>query len=97
LAQQLVRAFGAPDMAAARAAATEEAAFAESLCNQPPDTLIAVHRTFEDGDVRESFRTLRARHGAKPVRAFSFMDVEGETEEPAEHVDLVGMAERENK
>ena len=97
LAQQLVRAFGAPDMAAARAAATEEAAFAESLCNQPPDTLIAVHRTFEDGDVRESFRTLRPREGAKPARAFSFMDVEGETEEPAEHVDLVGMAERENK
>ena len=56
-----------------------------------------MHRTFEDGEVREPFRTLRARQGAKPARAFSFMDVEGETEEPAEHVELVGVAERENK
>src|SRR5882762_9483908 len=48
LAQQLVARFGAPDIAAARGAAEEEVAFAESLCNHPADTLIAVRRSFED-------------------------------------------------
>ena len=89
--------FGAPTLAAARAAAEEEVAFAESLCTQPQDTLIAVHRTFEDGEVREAFRTLRPRNGQKPARAFSFLEVEGEDEQPGEAVDLIGMAERERK
>ena len=31
--------------------------FAASLCNQPQDTLIAVHRSFENGEIREAFRT----------------------------------------
>jgi hypothetical protein len=98
LAEQLVSRFGAPDMAAARAAANEEVAFAQSLCNQPADTLIAVHRTFEDGEVREAFRTLHPRGDKKPMRAFSFLEVEGE-EEPADQVDLVAMAQtaRERK
>lgn len=98
LAQQLVARFGAPDVTAARAAAEEEVAFAESLCTQPTDTLVAVHRSYEDGAVRERFRTLRPREGAKPARAFSFMEVEGEDDEaPAEEVDLIAMAEREHK
>jgi hypothetical protein len=96
LAQQLVDKFGAPTLAQARAAAEEEVAFAESLCSQPQDTLVAVHRSYEDGDVRETFRTLRPRAGQKPARAFSFLEVEGE-DEPAEAVDLIGMAERERK
>lgn len=94
LAQQLIAHFGAPDLAAARAAAEEEVSFAQSLCNQPVDTLIAVHRSYEDGHVREAFRTLRPRQGAKPARAFSFMEVEGE-EEPGEEVDLVAMVRGE--
>jgi hypothetical protein len=93
LAQRLMQHFGAPDLAAARAAAEEEASFAESLCTQPADTLIAVHRTFENGEMREAFRTLRPRGGAKPLRAFSFMDVEGEDETPEDRVDLVNLAE----
>lgn len=92
LAQQLVAHFGAPDVASARAAAAEEVAFAESLCNQPADTLIAVHRSFENGEVREAFRTLHPRGDRKPMRAFSFFEVEGE-EEPADEIDLVAMAE----
>jgi hypothetical protein len=92
LAQQLVGNFGAPDIGAARAAAQEEVAFAESLCNHPADTLIAVHRTFENGEVREAFRTLHPRGDGKPMRAFSFLEVEGE-EEPADEVNLVAMAE----
>jgi hypothetical protein len=96
LARQLVAHFGAPDLVAARAAAAEEVAFAESLCNQPAGTLIAVHRTAEDGEVREAFRTLRPRDGAKPLRAFSFMEVEGE-EEPGDAVDLAAMVAEERK
>jgi hypothetical protein len=94
LAKQLVAHFGAPSIADAAAAAEEEFAFASSLCVHPIDTLIAVHRTHENGETREAFRTLRPRNGPKPLRAFSFLEVEGE-EEPAEQVDLVGMAERE--
>jgi hypothetical protein len=91
LAQQLVAHFGAPDIAAARAAAEEEVAFAASLCNHPADTLVAVHRDLEDGAVREAFRTLHPRPDRKPMRAFSFLEVEGD-EEPAEEVDLVALA-----
>ncbi len=91
LAQRLVERFGAPDLVVARPAAEEEVAFAASLTDHPPDTLIAVHRTREDGAIRETFRTLRPRQGEKPLRAFAFMEVDGE-EEPGETVDLVGLA-----
>ena len=97
LARQLVARFGAPTVEDALAAAEEEVAFAESLCSQPQDTLVAVHRTFEDGAVKESFRTLRPRSGPKPARAFSFFEVEGEPEQPGEQVDLIAMVERERK
>jgi hypothetical protein len=98
LAQRLIEHFGAPDITAARAAAKDEVAFVESLCTQPKDILVAVHRAYEDGAVRESFRTLRPRNGEKLARAFSFLEVEGEEDEqPVESVDLVGMAERERK
>jgi Family of unknown function (DUF6505) len=97
LARQLVDRLGAPDPTTARKAAEEEVAFVESLCNHPADTLIAVHRTAEDGEVREAFRTLRPRSGPKPLRAFSFLEVEGD-ERSAEQVDLIGMAtERDRK
>jgi len=46
LAEQLMSKFGAPTRDDAIAAADEEITFVESLCNQPSDTLIAVHRTF---------------------------------------------------
>jgi hypothetical protein len=97
LAQQLVANFGAPTLAEARAAAEEEVTFAETLCSQPQDTLVAVHRSFDNGEVRETFRTLRPRNGQKPARAFSFLEVEGEDEQPGETVDLIGMTERERK
>lgn len=102
LAKKLVAHFGAPDMDAARAAAAEEVAFAESLCNQPKDILVGVHRSFEDGAVRETFRSLRPREGAKPNRVFAFLEVEGaDDEQPADQVDLIAMvdnlADRERK
>jgi len=99
LAKQLVAHFGAPSIADAVAAAEEEFAFAASLCNHPADTLIAVHRTSEDDGIHEAFRTLRPRNGPKPLRAFSFLEVEGEddTAAPDDRVDLVAIAERDRK
>ena len=97
LAKQLVSKFGAPTMDAAYAAAEEEVAFAASLCTQPADALVAVHRIYEDGAVRESFRTLRPRTGSKPARAFSFLEVEGEDTVVGEDVNLISMADRERK
>lgn len=96
LARKLVEQFGAPDLVAARLSAEDEVAFAESLCNQPADTLIAVHRSFENGEMREAFRTLQPRGDARPLRAFSFLEVKGE-EEPSESVNLLEMAERERE
>lgn len=93
LAAQLVAHFGAPDVAAALPAAEEEIAFAASLCGHAPGTLIAMHRVLEDGAMRETFRTLKPREGAKPLRAFAFMDVEGEEAGVNDEVDLVNLAE----
>ena len=96
LAKQLVAHFGAPDLDAARAAASEEVAFAASLCTHPSDTLVAMHRSHEDGETREAFRTLRPRGGPKPLRAFSFLEVVGEDEQD-EAVSLVDLAQGEKK
>jgi hypothetical protein len=95
LAKQLIAHFGAPGMAEASAAAADEFEFAASLCNHPQDTLIAVHRSHEGGEIREAFRTLRPKDGPKPLRAFAFLEVEGE-DEPADEVDLAALARREN-
>jgi hypothetical protein len=91
LAKQLHERLGAPDLATARVAAEEEVAFAASLCDRPRDTLIAVRRSFEDGSIREAFRTLHPRGTRKPMRAFSFLEVESE-EEPREDVNLLALA-----
>jgi hypothetical protein len=96
LARELRERLGAPDLAVARAAAEEEVAFAASLCDHPPDMLIAVRRTFEEGAIREAFRTLRPRGTRKPMRAFSFLEVEGE-EEPEDRMNLVSLANDERK
>jgi hypothetical protein len=90
LGRALHEQLGAPDLATARAAAEEEVAFAASLCDHPRDTLIAVRRTFEDGAIREAFRTLLPRGERKPMRAFSLVEVEGEGDDaPGEVIDIV--------
>jgi hypothetical protein len=93
LAKQLVAHFGAPSIKDAVAAAEEEFAFAASLCNHPLDTLIAMHRSHDGGEIREAFRTLRPKDGPKPLRAFAFLEVEGD-DEPAEQVDLTALAQQ---
>jgi len=97
LAAQLLEKFGAPDMEAARGAAEEEVAFAASLCDHPAQTLLAVQRSIEDGEIRERFRTLKPREAAADgdslhahARAFTFHEVEGD-DEPVEEVDLLGL------
>jgi hypothetical protein len=97
LAAHLLAQFGAPDLQAARAAAEEEVAFATSLCDHSPQTLLAVQRSVENGEIRERFRTLKPRKlvaGADRLhanaRAFTFHEIEGE-EEPAEETNLLGL------
>lgn len=85
LARQLVTHMGAPDIAAARAAAEEEIAFAASLCDHPVNTLIAVQRSGESGEIRERFRTIKKRSDMlTPARAFEIV----EDDEPGEEIDI---------
>lgn len=97
LATQLLEKFGAPDLDAARGAAEEEVAFASSLCDHAPQTLLAVQRSVENGEIRERFRTLKPREAAADAdrlhahaRAFTFHEVEGDIG-PDEEVDLKAM------
>ncbi len=103
LASQLQKKFGAPDLNAARLAAEEEVAFAASLCDHPPQTLLAVQRSVENGEIRERFRTLKPREAAAGADrlhahapAFTFHEVEGDVE-PTEEVDLPGMIRNDRR
>jgi hypothetical protein len=96
LAKQLVERFGVPDLATARLAAEEEVAFAQSLCTHPVSALIAVHRSANDGEVRESFRRLQLREGQRRGKAFSFMEVEDDTE-PDSNLNLANMSEEQRR
>ena len=89
--------FGAPDLAAARAAAEEEVAFAESLCNHPPDTLIAVHRSFEDGDDPRSLPHAASARRAEAVARVLVPRSRGRGGAPARRSIWSRMAERERK
>lgn len=95
LARRLVERFGAPDLATARPAAEEEIAFAASLSEHPKGMLAAVSRKYEDGAIREAFRTLTPGVGLQPARAYAFLEVVGEDDPPEEHVDLMAIARRE--
>lgn len=94
LARRLVERFDAPDLAVARAAAEEEIAFAASLGEHTaPGTVVALGRKHENGDIRETFRTLAAGAASKPARAFVFEATSEEEEEaPAEKIDLLNLA-----
>lgn len=94
LAEQLVTHCGAPDLESARAAAEEEIAFAQSLCDHAPNTLLGLQRTCEGESIRESFRTLHRRaNRLEPISAFRFVEVE-EEEIPADEVDLIALARK---
>jgi hypothetical protein len=97
LAQRLVERFGAPDLATARPAAEEEIAFAASLSDHPKGMLAAVSRKYEDGTIREAFRTLTPSVGPKPLRAYAFLEVAGEDDAPEEDVDLLALGKGERR
>jgi hypothetical protein len=93
LARRIHEVFGAPSLEAARGAAEEELAFAASLCEHPPQTLLAVQRTFEDGEIRERFRTISPREDfSKGGFQVFTIDVSEDPDEPAEEVDLAGLS-----
>jgi hypothetical protein len=97
LARRLIERFGAPDMAAARPAAEEEMAFAASLSDHPKGMLVALSRKHEEGAIREAFRTLTPGIGAKPLRAYAFLEVAGEDEAPADEVDILTFAKGDRR
>lgn len=83
LTDQLCAHFGAPDRAAALAAAREEVTFAASLCDLPIGTVIAVQRSVTADGLQEAFRTLSPR-GDRSAPVFAWV----QTDEEAEHIDL---------
>jgi hypothetical protein len=95
LAQQLVERFGAPDLACARPAAAEEIDFSAALSDHPEGMLVAVSRRWEDGAIREAFRTLTPSIGVKPLRAYAFLEVVGEDAD--EEVDLTTIGQTTGK
>jgi hypothetical protein len=94
LAVWLVRHLGAPDLETARLAAAEEFAFTASLCDHVEGMLIAVSRRHEDGEIRESFRTLSPRAPVPGIRPLAFLEAE---DEPAEPVDLTELVDGERR
>ena len=98
LAAQLVAHCGAPGLDAARPAAEEEIAFAQSLCDHPPNTLLALHRAGEqageDAGIRETFRTLHRKVARlDPASAFRMIEVE-EEDGIVDEVDIRALAGR---
>jgi uncharacterized protein DUF6505 len=92
LARRLVERFGAPSLEAARAAAEEEIGFAASISEHPKGMLVALARKHDNGDIRETFRTLAPGIGAMPARAFAVIEVAGEGDgASAEEIDLVAL------
>ncbi|MCX7329355.1 MAG: DUF6505 family protein [Hyphomicrobiales bacterium] len=84
----------------ARERAALVTAFAEALIREhhPAQTLVALHRSIEGGEVKERFRTLLPRAEALGpdaprggFRAFDFFEVEGEEGGVSEEVDLLAM------
>jgi hypothetical protein len=93
LARRIHDRLGAPSMELARGAAEEELAFAASLCDHPPQTLLAVQRSLEDGEIRERFRTIAPRRDFSEggFKVFAF-EMAGDEEGPGEEVDLATLS-----
>lgn len=83
---------GAPDDAAARAAAEEELAYAAGLAEgHEAGTVIALTRSIEADGVRERFRTLKPKGSAQALPVIGFVRTEEGAEEASEEVDLVAL------
>ena len=73
LARHFVDHYGAPSIEAARPAARAEAAFAQSLCDQRTNTLIAVERDLGPDGIVERFRTIEPLAGGRHARIWSIL------------------------
>jgi Family of unknown function (DUF6505) len=93
LARRIHDVFNAPTMGAALGAAEEELAFAASLCEHPAQTLLAIQRTFEEGEIRERFRTISPREDFSEggFKVFT-IETSEETEDIVEEIDLAGLS-----
>jgi hypothetical protein len=80
LAKRLIESFGAPDFVTARPAAEEEIGFAAAISNHPVGMLVAVTRRHENGETRESFRTLSPRLATGPIRVFALQQALASTD-----------------
>jgi hypothetical protein len=89
LAARLLTACGAPDREAAREAARAEIAYAMELAEPPVGTLVALHRSVEDGEIVERFRTLLPGTDDRHGRVFDFIEEPDDTAD--EQVDLIGL------
>jgi len=88
---------GAPDAAAASAAAEEEMGFAEALAaGHEAGTVIALTRSVEPDGVRERFRTLKPKGSPQALPVIGLVRTDEAGEEPAEAVDLVALMRRAN-
>ena len=58
LAAHFVADHGAPSLAAAQAVAQREVAFANSICDHPPGTILAISRRFDGETLVEQFKTI---------------------------------------
>ncbi|MCE2933114.1 MAG: DUF6505 family protein [Hyphomicrobiales bacterium] len=88
LAQRLLTDCGAPDMEAARAAAEAEIATSAELAEPVVGTLVAIHRSVENGEIIERFRTLLPGTDDRHGRVFEFVE---EPDDIEEQVDLFGL------
>lgn len=89
LAKRLLAECGAPDMIAARAAAEAEIAYAMELAEPAVGTLVAIHRSVENDEITERFRTLLPGTDDKHGRVFDFIEEPDDMVD--EKVDLLGL------
>lgn len=68
IADHFIAAYGASDRESALPLARQEAAFTAGLCKHPVGTLLAVRRSFKDGNIVERFRIVPPRTQATPSK-----------------------------
>ncbi len=85
LASHFVARYGAPDLAAARAAARAEAEFAAGLCEHKVHTLLALEREIGEEGIVERFKVIQPPREAQHAKVWAIVedDVEDDIESGA--------------
>ena len=85
LCEIFITEFGAPDEAAAMAAATEEIRFMAELCDDhKTGTLLAIQRSLGDDGIRESFRSLPKPESCAEQKIWTMVDDDDDDDKAAE-------------